>query len=144
MKSIFILSATLCLISLTTLFSGARAESDHAIDKAMKDTQDLLRDKTQRDELIKKDSKAREAEAKVNSVTGGDAANNQRINEIAADALPALMKVVGNDPAKAMELLQKAQTDPEGFYKSLPPEIRSQIRSVSSDIEAKGAAKKSP
>ncbi len=115
--------------------------SDHG---ALKETQDFLKDKSQREVLFKKDPKAREADSKLNSVTGGDAANHQKIYEVTADIMPALMNAAGNDPTKAMELLQKAQTDPEGFYKSLPPEVRSKIRGIAADVEAKGSVKKSP
>lgn len=120
------------------------AQNDQATEKALKDTQNLLKNKSQREALFKKDSKAKEADSKVNSVTGDDAANSQKLYDISADIMPSLMQAVGNDPNKAMELLQKAQTDPEGFYKSLPPEIREKIRGVASDIESKNAAKKSP
>jgi len=135
------------LFFITVIFShssSSMAQTDQTSDKAIKDTQDFLRDKSQRDELIKKDSKAKEADSKVNSVTGGDAVNNQKLYDISADIMPTLMQAVGNDPNKAMELLQKAQTDPEAFYKDLPPEIRAKIRGVASDIDAKGAAKKRP
>ena len=124
--------------------SQAWAQVDSATEKGMKDTQNLLRDKKQRDELIKTDSKAKEADSKVNAVTGGDAVNNQKLYDISADIMPALMTSVGNDPVKAMELLQKAQSDPEAFYKSLPSEVRDKIRGVASDIESKGSAKKNP
>lgn len=120
------------------------AQSDQATEKALKDTQDLLKNKSQRDELFKKDSKAKEADSKVNAVTGGDAANSQKLYDISADIMPSLMQAVGNDPNKAMELLQKAQTDPEGFYKSLPPDVREKIRGVASDIDKKNAAQKRP
>lgn len=133
------------ILTSSFIFSNASfAQSDQSTDKALKETQDLLRDKSQRDELMKKDSKAKAADSKVNAVTGGDTANNQKLYDISADIMPVLMQAVGNDPTKAMELLQKAQTDPEGFYKGLPPEIREKIRGVASDIESKGAAKKSP
>lgn len=120
------------------------AQNDPAIDSAMKETQDLLKNKSQRDELMKKDSKAREADNRVNAVTGGDAAQSQKLYDISSDIMPALMEAVGNDPTKAMELLQKAQNDPESFYKSLPKEIQNKIRGVASDIESKKATKNKP
>ena len=132
------------LISSFSFSNKAIAQTDQASDKALNDTQDLLRDKSKREELMKKDSKAREADSKVNAVTGGDSVNNQKLYDISADIMPSLMQTVGNDPTKAMELLQKAQTDPEGFYKSLPPEVRAKIRGVAGDIESKEASKKSP
>lgn len=139
----FTMFVTISVISISYT-SQAWAQVDSATEKGMKDTQNLLRDKKQRDELMKTDSKAREADSKVNAVTGGDAVNNQKLYDISADIMPALMSSVGNDPVKAMELLQKAQSDPEAFYKSLPSEVRDKIRGVASDIESKGSAKKSP
>lgn len=127
------------LISFTTF-----AQKDQAVENAMKETQDLLKNKSQRDEVLKNDAKARDADNKVNAVTGGDQAQSQKLYDISADIMPTLMKTVGNDPVKAMELLQKAQTDPEAFYKSMPEDIRQKIRGVASEIEAKGGSKKQP
>lgn len=120
------------------------AGSDKAVDDALKDTQDFLKDRKKREDLFKNDSKAKEADARVQSVTGGDAAASQRIYDISSDAFGAVMQSVGNDPNKMMELLQKAQGNPEAFFNSLPKEVREKIRGVASDIDKKGAAKNSP
>lgn len=104
-------------------------------ESAMKDTVDLLKDRSKREELFKKDQKAKTANEQVLSVTNGNEEQTQELYNISADIFTPLMESVGNDPAKAMELLQKAQTNPEAFYKSLPPEVRAKIKGVSSQIE---------
>lgn len=134
----------LCFLFTVAFSSVLIAGSDQAVDDAMRDTQDLLKDQSKRQELFKKDSRARSADDKVQSLTGGDAAQSQQIYNISSDAFSAVMQSVGNDPNKMMELLQKAQGNPEAFYNSLPPDIKDKIRGVASDIEKKGAAKNSP
>ncbi len=132
-------------ITLVFLFSLMTfAETDQAVDNSLKDTKDLLKDKTQREAVFKKDAKAKAADDTVQNLTGGDAAQTQQVYDISADAFAAIMQSVGNDPNKAMELLQKAQGNPEAFYNSLPNDVRIKIRGVASEIEKKGAAKSKP
>lgn len=113
-------------------------------DEAVKKTQDLLTNSDQRKEVIKADPKAKSANDKVLTVTGGDDIQTQKIYNISAEILPILMKEVENNPNKAAELLQKAQKDPAAFLNSLPENIRNQIRNVSADIERKNSSGKVP
>lgn len=122
----------------------ASGEEDPAVASALKDTKDLLKNKSQREELFKKDERAKTANSQVDSVTGGNAAQSQQIYDISSDAFSSVMQNVGNDPNKAMELLQKAQGNPEAFFKSLPPEVQAKIRGVASDIEKNGKTKNNP
>lgn len=138
MKSFFI-----CFSLMFFALSGI-AESDKTANGALKDTQDFLKDKKQREELFKTDPKAKGADARVQAVTGGNAAQSQKIYDISADAFGAVMKDVQNDPNKAMELLQKAQANPEAFYNSLPKEVREQIHGVAGEIEKKDFSSKAP
>lgn len=135
----------ICLLLSIVLFSPFTfAGSDQTVEDAMKDTQDLLKNQKKREEVFSKDAKARSADDKVQSLTGGDAAQSQEIYNISSDAFAAVMQSVGNDPNKMAELLQKAQGNPEAFYNSLPKDLRDKIRGVASDIDKKGAAKNSP
>jgi hypothetical protein len=120
------------------------AQTDQAIENALKDTQDLLKDNSKRQELFKKDSNAKAADDQVQNVTGGDSAQSQEIYNISSDAFSAVMQSAGNDPNKVMEMLNKAKGDPKAFYDSLPAEIRNKIRGVASDIEKKQAPKNNP
>lgn len=113
-------------------------------ENALKETQDLLRDRSKLQNVLQKDSKAKTADDQVQSLTGGNAAQSQRIYDVSSDALSSLMQTSGNDPAKAAELLQKAQANPEAFYNSLPADLREKIRGLASDIEKNKATTQSP
>lgn len=134
-------------ILLTIGFSIAPSESqaqDPSVQQALRETQDALRDASKRQEILDSDAKARSVDDSVKRLTGGDAAQNDAIYGIAADAFGPILQAAGNDPAKVMESLQKAQSDPEGFYKSLPEDVRVKIRGVASDIEKKNHSRPSP
>ena len=130
------------LLTLWTFFS--LAETDPAINDALKDTQDLLKDKSKRQEDFNRDAKAKAADEKVQNLTGGDSQQTQAVYDISADAFSSVMQSAGNDPEKAMELLQKAQTNPEAFYNSLPKETRDKIRGVAGEIDKKKAPQNKP
>lgn len=131
----FIQIVMILFVNLFALGAGAQAMNDASTDKALSDTVDLLKSEEQRNELFKKDQKAKGANDQVHSLTRGNKAQTQEIYNISADIMGPLMQSVGNDPTKAMELLQKAQSNPEAFYKSLPEDVRNKIRAVSSQIE---------
>lgn len=132
LKNLFI--ASLFLI-LTAPLAMAQSKGDPRTAQALGQTEDLLRNERQRTELFKKDQRAKGTDDEVQSLTKGNQAQTQEIYSLSADIFGPLMESVGNDPAKAMELLQKAQSNPQAFYESLPDTIKARIKGVSSQIE---------
>jgi hypothetical protein len=135
---------TIWLLLFTTFSPYTWGEPVEPSTNALQETQDVLRDQEKRQNILKKDSKAKAADDQVQSLTGGNSAQSQEVYNISADAFTSVMAGAGNDPAKAMELLQKAQANPEAFYNSLPKDVKEKIRGVASDIEKKGTTKNSP
>ena len=105
---------------------------------ALQQTQDCLRNRNC--DAAKTDA-GKAADQKVLEAVGGDAAAQQELYNISAEIMPILVQQSGGDPAKMQDLMQKAQTNPEGFYKSLPPELQAKIKATASAVE-KAKAKK--
>ena len=88
---------------LITFFNVHFAQgADPAVDNAVKDTQELLKNKSQRQEVINRDLKAKAADNQVKAVTGGDTQQSEQIYGISAEIMPALMQSVVKNPAMAM------------------------------------------
>ncbi len=120
----------LLLITLFTLPADAEDELS-----ALQKTQDCL--KNQNCESIKSNA-GHLADQRALEAVGGDAARKQVLYNISADdIMPALVQQTGGDPEKMQQLLLKAQTNPEGFMNSLPPETRAKIKNLATSVEKK-------
>ncbi len=75
------------------------------------------------------------ADQKVFEAVGGNAADKQALYNISADIMSVLVNQSGGDPGKMQAIMQKAQTDPEAFFNSLPQEIQSKIKGAADSIE---------
>jgi hypothetical protein len=75
------------------------------------------------------------ADQKALEAAGGNAAGKQALYNISADIMPILVSQSGGDPDKMLAIMQKAQTDPEGFFNSLPLEIQNKIKSAADSME---------
>src|SRR3954471_101737 len=135
----------LLLLATATLFAHPvlAEELDPASKEGLSKTQEVLRDPKKRQEAIKGDKKAEEADARVQRLSGSPE-NTQKMYEISADIMENITKQSGGDPQKMQKLLEEAQKDPEAFYKSLTPEQRGQIQKLSGEISPQPQAKKAP
>jgi hypothetical protein len=75
------------------------------------------------------------AEQKALEAVSGNASQSQELHNISADIMPFLIQQAGGEPTKMQAIMLKAQTDPESFLRSLPPEIQAKIKKVASAIE---------
>jgi hypothetical protein len=123
----------LVLLFVITLFVPTVYAEDEA--SALQKTQDCL--KNQNCESMKSNA-GRSADQKALEAVGGDAAKKQAIYNISADEImPVLAQQTNGDPEKMQLLLLKAQTDPEGFMNSLPPETQAKIKNIAASVEKK-------
>lgn len=118
-------------LPLTAYADKDAKDMDQAVGEASVD----LTDKSRRQKILNKDSKARQADAMAASVTGGGV-NQEELYAISAELLPEIAKMADNDPAKMATLLQEAQKNPEEFYKKLPADKRKRIQELSKKIES--------
>jgi len=128
--------ATLFLVGIS--FQQASAEDDMA---ALLKTQECLRNQNC-DSANTNEGKS--AEQQALDATAGNTNQSQELNNISADIMPFLLQQSAGDPAKMQALMLKAQTDPESFLNSLPPEIQAKIQKVASDIEKNRTPRKNP
>lgn len=113
------------LFVVLTCFANA-GEVDDAVLKTQEDLRSRDRSK------LLDTQKARAADQKARQTVGSE--NIDQAYAISADILPLLMKEAGS-PENAAALLEKAQRDPAGFLKSLPPEIQQQIKDLANKVE---------
>ncbi|MCB9025824.1 MAG: hypothetical protein H6625_05875 [Bdellovibrionaceae bacterium] len=128
----------LLFFSQVQLSWGQKA-SDAASEQALKQTQDLLRNKQQRGTYIKNNKGAKNADDNVKSLTGGNEANIKETYDIAADVFRLVAekskKPNGEmDVEKMNALMKEYQTNPEAFYRQMTPEQRKRIQELGKKI----------
>lgn len=106
--------------------------ADAAVDSALQQTQDCLRNQNCD---AAKSSAGQAADQKALEAVGGNASNKQELYNISADIMPILVQQTDGDPEKMQALMLKAQTDPEGFFNALPPDIKAKIKNLASTVE---------
>jgi len=105
--------ALMCAVSL-------HAESAEE-SKALDETLSILTSPEKRKLILDNDPKAKEADDFALQV-GSNAANQQKIYELAAKVMTDLAKNGKWDPDKMMQILEKANKDPEAFANTFSPE----------------------
>lgn len=133
-------SRLLFLVLVMDLVTTPVAHADDDIDPAIKDVQDILRTQSKREEVIKADPKAQQADAFALQAVGGNQNLKNDVYDVSADIMATVQKLSGGDPAKMNALLQKALQNPGEFLKSLPADQQAKIR----DIAAKTEKQKAP
>lgn len=125
------------ILALCIISSMAHASDDELVtslneySQAVEKTQQGLVNPSERKNMINS-KEALEAAEKVNSVTGGDAIDQETIYKISAQVLGDIQ---GKDPSSLEKTLLQAQKDPEAFMKSLSPDVQKQIRDLAGKVE---------
>lgn len=119
---------------LAFLLAGMFVQTVYAAEtgSALEQTQDCLKNKTC--EAAKTEA-GKVADKKALEAVAGNVSAQQELYNISAEIMPILVQQSGGDPAKMQALMQKAQTDPEAFYKSLPADIQAKIKATASAVE---------
>lgn len=100
-------------------------------EEALKNTQDMMTNPSQRAEAIGGNAKAKEVDRMVNDLMGE---NSEEMYKAAAkDFMPYIVKMSDGDPKKMNEIMTQAMRNPAAFAESLPPELKQKI----SDLAAK-------
>jgi len=120
------------LLVIGLAWQNVYAEDDTV--SALQKTQDCLRNQTCE---AAKSSAGQAADQKALEAVGSNAANKQELYNISADIMPILMQQTGGDPEKMQLLMLKAQTDPERFLNSLPPDVQAKIKNIAKTVEKK-------
>lgn len=122
---------TVLVVVINFFAIGVFAESS-----PLAQTQEVLKNPHKRETAIQEEGeKAKQADAFAKKV-GGSSQNTEKIYGISAEAMKYIDQTAGGDPEKMQNLLDQAQKDPKAFFKSLPPEVQNQIKTLSSEIES--------
>lgn len=109
----------------------------------LEQTQEVLKNQQKREAAIQEEGdRAKQADDYAKKV-GGNPQNTEKIYGISSEAIKHIDQVSEGDPEKVQKLLEQAQKDPAAFYKSLPPEVQSQIKKLSNEIESQNSSLKS-
>ncbi len=135
MKKLILISAASLLPFL------AFGQVDKAAKKATEQTQDLLKNREDREKASKNDPKAQKAIQDVKNITGGDKQSEEDIFGLASDLMPKLVEESNGDPEKMMKILEEAQKDPEKFAKRWSPEQRKKLKEISEKLGSKASQK---
>ncbi len=124
------------LLAVLFTFSGlvSRAELDKYNKEALSKTQDFLKNKSERDVFIKNAPESQKHMDQMDVMGMNGDQKNQMFN-ISADVMGQITKDQNGDPDAMKKLLEKAQQNPEEFYKSLSPESRNMIKNLGGQIE---------
>jgi hypothetical protein len=134
MKRLFL---GLILIHCGSVHSGDRPGLPAAEHEGLRKTQDLLRNKAERDKFIKDDPKARDVDRKVEALTGGGA-DKEQIYDISAKVMEKVTIEANGNPELMQKMMVEAQKDPVAFYnRYFSEEAKRQTRGLAESIEKK-------
>ncbi|MBP6300285.1 MAG: hypothetical protein KA365_07730 [Arenimonas sp.] len=128
----FKLNQVIFLILIGLFCHNANATNELSI--ALQQTQECLK-KQNCDSA--KSSAGQAADQKALDAVGGNAANKQELYNLSAEILPILVQQTSGDPEKMQALIQKALTDPEAFFNSLPADTQAQIKNLANTVDEK-------
>jgi hypothetical protein len=89
--------------------------------------------------VIQESRKAKVADDHISSLTS-DPATREKIYQISSQVFGEVVKNSGGDSAEMESLIERAQKDPEAFYRGLSPESRRAIQEVSKEIDSRAPA----
>ncbi len=124
----------LVIVLLILVGFVAHAENiDKASEEAIQNTSDVLNNKNAREKAVQGDPRSKAADDYAKAVTGG----GQNLNEVyglSSEIFEFLAKKYNGNPEELQKVLLEAGSNPEAFYKSLPPEIRDKVRGMASKV----------
>lgn len=123
------------IISASLMFSVLSVKAEEDMDGAIKNTQKVLTNKSEREKITQKDSNAKSVSEQVKNLSGGDTATEEETYAIAAEILPVIQKEAGNDPNKLMQLMAEAQANPQKFIDKLPKAQQDKIKALAAKVE---------
>lgn len=124
----------LLVSSVLTLSLSVFADESAVNAKALEQTMEMLQNRMQREEAIKGDKDAEKADNMAKDLVGGGE-NLEKLYKLSAKVFRDVANKKNGNLTDMMETLQKAQQDPEGFYKNLTPEQKKMVEQISKDVK---------
>lgn len=122
------------LLQFSTLAVLAQGLDVHD-QKALSETQQLLKDKNQRDEFVSHDDKAKAADDFLKSVLGKDNTGlTEDIYALAGEVFAQVVEQSQGDIRKMQELLANFQRNPASFAETWSPEQKAKLKSLAEKL----------
>jgi hypothetical protein len=121
----------LCLVSNFGQAENAKPTDD----KALEQTQELLKDPNQRKEFIDKTPDAKKTNDDLKTLVGSDQ-NLEEAYKLAAELFGKITAEANGDPEKMKKLLEEAQKNPAAFANSWSPEQKEKLKSIAEKTPA--------
>ena len=102
---------------------------------ALQQTMKLLTESDQLEQALKKDPNAKHVDDRVRSLAGSEE-NRQAIYEFAAEVFQSLIEQTEGNSIAAMQKLDEAMKNHEGFAKSLTPAQRAKLKELGARMPA--------
>ena len=124
------------LLPILILTHMAAFALDKDQEEGLKQTKEMLRDPSKRQDAIKGDPKATEMDQKVDALAGGSGTKGD-MYELAAQLMDKIAAETNGDPQKMQALILEAQKNPEAFYKKyFSAEQKAKVRGIATKIKA--------
>lgn len=124
------------LLLLTSAAAMGDGKLSAAEEKALADTQAVLKNRQAREKKLAQDPNARKANEILQKLAGSPE-RAEEMYGLAADLMGNLVKDTGGDPEKMEKILEKAQSDPQGFAETFTPEQQKKLEEIAKKIERK-------
>lgn len=112
-------------IPITVFAEGLDSVNSEALNKTI----ELLNTEDQRNDFIKKNQEAQKTDGMVKDLMG-DEQNTNQLYQAAAEIFRSLATQQNGDSNNMLEILQKAQQNPEGFYQNMTAEQKEMVRKL--------------
>lgn len=141
MRHLFLIATVLVLTTSAhaqTPYTGHGAQPmEEGNEKALKETQDLLRNRSEREKAIaaeKDGGKAAAADSNVKSLLGE---KTDTAYDLSAGIMETLVRESNGDTEKLKALVLQLQSNPQMLEKYLTTSQREQIRGLATDVQKK-------
>ncbi len=124
-------------LTISSLIFSSSAFANGLDDKdqlAVRQSQDFLKNKEERNKFIDKDANAKKADDYAKKIGGGDQGNVDEMYSISAGAMDIIAAKSNGDPVKMQELMKVYEKNPEQFLNDMPAEQRAQIEKLGRKI----------
>lgn len=120
------------ILFLATSFTIPSFALDEHSQKALDETQQLLRDKKQREKAAGENDQTKKADSYIDEI----GANKDATYDLSADIFAELVKRANGDPAVMQKLLEEASRDPAAFANSLSADQKAKIKGIAAPMAA--------
>ncbi len=128
------------VILLSFYGSIAMAQLDEHSEKALGETQQLLKDKTQRNESIAKDPKQKAADDSVRNLVGGDEKMTDDVYALAAEVFTNVVSSANGDAKKMEQMMAEFQRNPAAFASTWTPAQKAKLKALADKMGKPGMA----